>query len=48
MLMYHGHLQRKITRKNMDWHLKFFDLVVCYSFLKYLLAVFIIQCLDDK
>lgn len=48
MLMYHGHLQLKITRKNMDWQLRFFDLAVCYSFLKSLLAVFIIQCLDDK
>lgn len=48
MLMYHGHLQLKITRKNMDWQFKFFDLAVCCSFLKSLLAVFITKCLDDK
>ena len=34
MLMYHGHLQLKIIRKNMSWQLQFFDLVVCYSFFK--------------
>lgn len=35
MLMYHGHLQLKIIRKNMGWQLQFFDLAVCYSFFFY-------------
>lgn len=34
MLMYHGHLQLKIIRKNMGWQLQFLDLAVCYSFFK--------------